>query len=118
MKIGEGPYFCTQLGVSPPCSIGGVLVNRQMRACDVNRDVIPGLYVIGVDSFAFYTQMYYFQLSGSAVAFELRSGLVAAATICTFPVTLFLAVWEVVKWRSARKRKEQGGGEEGSPEKE
>ena len=34
--------------------------------------------MLGVDSFPFYTQMYYFQLPGSAVAFELHSGLVAA----------------------------------------
>lgn len=78
MAIGEGPYFATQLGVSPLCSTGGVRVNRQMQACDVDWNPIEGLYVLGVDSFPFYTQMYYFQLPGSAVAFELHSGLVAA----------------------------------------
>ena len=78
VPIGEGPYFATQLGVSPLCSIGGVRVNRQMQAADVNWNPVKGLYVIGVDSFPFYTQMYYFQLPGSAVAYELHSGLVAA----------------------------------------
>lgn len=78
IPIGDGPYFATQLGTSPLCSIGGVRVNRNMQAVDVNWIPIKGLYVIGVDSFSFYTQMYYFQLPGSAVAFELHSGLVAA----------------------------------------
>lgn len=78
VPIGEGPYFATQLGVTPLCSIGGVRVNRQMQAADVDWNPIKGLYVIGVDSFPFYTQMYYFQLPGSAVAYELHSGLVAA----------------------------------------
>ena len=78
VAIGEGPYFATQLAVSPLCSIGGVRVDRQMRACDVNWDAIPGLYVVGVDSFPFYTQMYYYQLPGSACAYELHSGLTAA----------------------------------------
>ena len=78
VKIGDGPYFATQLGTSPLCSIGGVRVNRQMQACDIDWNPIEGLYVIGVDSFPFYTQMYYFQLPGSAVAFELHSGIVAA----------------------------------------
>ena len=78
VPIGEGPYFATQLGVTPLCSIGGVRVNRHMQAADVDWNPIKGLYVIGVDSFPFYTQMYYFQLPGSAVAYELHSGLVAA----------------------------------------
>lgn len=78
VPIGDGPYFATQLGVTPLCSTAGVRVNRQMQATDVNWDPIEGLYVIGVDSFPFYSQMYYFQLPGSAVAFELHSGLVAA----------------------------------------
>lgn len=78
VAIGDGPYFATQLSVSPLCSIGGVRVNRSMQACDVNWGAIPGLYVIGVDSFPFYTQMYYYQLPGSACAFELHSALVAA----------------------------------------
>lgn len=78
VAIGEGPYFATQLAVSPLCSIGGVRVDRRMRACDVNWDAIPGLYVVGVDSFPFYTQMYYYQLPGSACAYELHSGLTAA----------------------------------------
>ena len=78
MSIGEGPYFATQLGVSPLCSTGGVRVNRQMQACDVDWNPIEGLYVLGVASFPFYTQMYYFQQPGSAVAFEVHWGLVAA----------------------------------------
>lgn len=81
VPIGDGPYFATQLSVSPLCSTGGVRVNRQMQACDVDWNPINGLYVIGVDSFPFYTQMYYFQLPGSAVAYELHSGLVAARHI-------------------------------------
>lgn len=81
VAIGEGPYFATQLAVSPLCSIGGVRVDRSMRACDVNWEPIEGLYVVGVDSFPFYTQMYYYQLPGSACAYELHSGLIAARDI-------------------------------------
>lgn len=81
VAIGEGPYFATQLAVSPLCSIGGVRVDRQMRACDVDWNPVEGLYVVGVDSFPFYTQMYYYQLPGSACAFELHSGLTAARHI-------------------------------------
>jgi fumarate reductase flavoprotein subunit len=78
VPLGEGPYFATQLGVTSLCSIGGVRITRQMQAADKDWNPIKGLYVIGVDSFPFYTQMYYFQLPGSACAFELHSGLVAA----------------------------------------
>jgi fumarate reductase flavoprotein subunit len=78
IPIGEGPYFATQLGVTPLCSIGGVRINRQMQAADSNWKPIKGLYVIGVDGMPFYSQMYYFQLPGSAVAFELHSALTAA----------------------------------------
>ena len=76
--IGDGPYYATQLGSQPLCTLGGVRVTREMEAADVNWNVIPGLYVIGNDSFPFYTQMYYFKLPGSAVAYCLHSALTAS----------------------------------------
>lgn len=78
LPIGDGPYYATYMCSTPTASFGGVRINRNMQAADIEWKPIPGLYVVGVDSFPFYTQIYYYQLPGSAVAFELHSGLVAA----------------------------------------
>lgn len=80
VSIGDGPYYATRLGVTPLCSIGGARVTREMQAADVNWNTIPGLFIAGDDSFPFYTQMYYYQLPGSAVAYALHSGIVAATS--------------------------------------
>lgn len=78
VPLGEGPYYAMQLGVVTMASIGGVRINRDMQALDPNWQPIAGLYVVGVDSLPFYPSMYYFNMPGTAIAFEIHSGLVAA----------------------------------------
>ena len=78
LPIGDGPYYATYMCSTPTASFGGVRITRNMQAADGDWNPIPGLYVVGCDSFPFYTQIYYYQLPGGGVAFELHSGLTAA----------------------------------------
>lgn len=76
--IGDGPYYAFRLSAIDMCSVGGIRVNRDMQRADATWNVIPGLYAIGVDSMPIYPSMYYFNMPGSGIAFEIHSGLVAA----------------------------------------
>ncbi len=78
VPLSKGPYYAFQLCELSMCSFGGVRINRSMQALDSDWNEIPGLYVIGVDSLPFYQSFYYFNMPGSAIAFEIHSGLVAA----------------------------------------
>ena len=78
IPLGDGPYYAFRLCVFTMCSVGGIRINRDMQCCDADWNVIEGLYAVGMDSLPFYPSMYYFNMPGSGVAFEIYSGLTAA----------------------------------------
>lgn len=63
-------------------TIGGILINENAQALDMNNEPIPGLYVCGSDASGLYGDSYEFVLSGSTIGFAANTGVIAAEHAC------------------------------------
>lgn len=79
--IANGPYYALKGLRAFFMTLGGVRVNTDMQALDVNGRVIPGLYVTGQDMGGLYDSTYDLLAEGSASSFALSSGRIAVKSI-------------------------------------
>jgi len=77
----NGPYYALKGLRAFFLTLGGVKVNMDMQALDVNEKVIPGLYVTGQDMGGLYDSTYDLLAEGSASSFALSSGRIAVRNI-------------------------------------
>ena len=77
----EGPYFALKGLRAFFLTLGGVKININMQALNVNESVIPGLYVTGQDMGGLYDSTYDLLVEGSASSFALSSGRIAVRSI-------------------------------------
>ena len=82
-EISEGPFYIFEYEPSSWCSFGGVKVDRDLHALNKDNDVIPGLFVGGLDAGSMYSSPYY-DIGGTASGLALMSGRVAAQTMAEY----------------------------------
>ena len=73
----NGPYYALKGLRAFFLTLGGVKINTNMQALDINEDPIPGLYVIGQDMGGLYDSTYDLLAEGSASSFAISSGRLA-----------------------------------------
>ena len=75
----EAPFYIGKYQIGITVFMGGVHANSNMEVVNLNRDPIPGLYAIGVDSNPMYRNFYTF--GGGAMGYNAYSGRKAADVI-------------------------------------
>jgi fumarate reductase flavoprotein subunit len=77
--ISTPPYYVAKISVRPYVMIGGLYTDRDMRVLDARKNVIEGLYAIGVDGCMLYRTIYSYDYAlASANAHNIFSARVAA----------------------------------------
>ena len=77
----KGPYYALKGLRAFFLTLGGVKVNTNMQALDIDEDPITGLYVTGQDMGGLYDSTYDLLAEGSASSFALSSGRIAVKDI-------------------------------------
>ena len=77
------PYYAFQYYASAWCTFGGVKTDDKCRALTSGMEVIPGLYVAGVDNGSLYTSPYY-DNEGASLGLAYTSGIVAGDAIAEY----------------------------------
>lgn len=80
LPVSEGPFYVFEYEPSAWCTFGGVKVDNKLRALNADQQVIPGLYVAGVDAGSMYTSPYYIN-EGATLGLSFSSGTYAAKKI-------------------------------------
>lgn len=75
--IAEGPFYVFEYNPGAWVTFGGIKTDGFCRAVNVDNDIVPGLYVAGVDG-DFWSTPYY--QGGSCNGFSLGSGVLAGKT--------------------------------------
>ncbi len=81
--VAEGPFYVFEYEPSAWCTFGGVKVDNCLRAMNADQQVIPGLYVAGVDAGSMYTSPYYIN-EGATLGLSFASGTYAAKKIAEY----------------------------------
>ena len=76
-NLEKGPYYALKGLRAFFLTLGGVQINTNMQALDIDEDPIPGLYVTGQDMGGLYDSTYDLLAEGSASSFALSSGRIA-----------------------------------------
>jgi fumarate reductase flavoprotein subunit len=77
----NGPYYALKGLRAFFLTLGGVRINANMQALDIDEDPITGLYVTGQDMGGLYDSTYDLLAEGSASSFALSSGRIAVRDI-------------------------------------
>lgn len=77
----NGPYYALKGLRAFFLTLGGVKINTNMQALDIDGDPIPGLYVTGQDMGGLYDSTYDLLAEGSSSSFALSSGRIAVRHI-------------------------------------
>ena len=56
--VNKPPYYGAKNSGWLLCTLDGIVINKDLNACDENGDAIPGLYVIGNDSGSYFANEY------------------------------------------------------------
>jgi fumarate reductase flavoprotein subunit len=80
-------YYVIEYQPSIWCTFGGVKTDAYCRALTSSQDVIPGLYVAGVDNGSLYCAPYY-ENEGAALGTAYTSGIVAGECMIDYINTL------------------------------
>lgn len=78
VKLEQGPFYAFRWDLYVTTSINGIHTSRNAEALRSNETPIPGLYVVGMDGCELYDGFYTISTPGSANAFNVHSGRVAA----------------------------------------
>lgn len=78
--VKQAPFYVFEYEPSAWCTLGGVRTDDRCRALTAAYDVIPGLYVAGVDNGSCYCAPYY-DTEGACLGVAFGSGIVAAEAI-------------------------------------
>lgn len=76
-EVKEGPFYAFEYNLSYFSAIGGIRTDGQLRALTPNREVIPGLYVGGLEMGSAFGNAYY-DYKGAACGLSLASGILGA----------------------------------------
>ena len=82
--VRKPPFYCLQSFIGAYGTLGGVKVDRKLRAIDENWEPIPGLYSVGTDCCNIYGDTYPFVLPGNTMAFCLNSGRMAGEYVAEY----------------------------------
>jgi len=83
IPIQTGPFYLVGITYNQLGTVGGVNVNDQFQALDVNRKAIPGLYSVGADAYGTcWNRNYYGQ--GDGIGFALTSGYLAGPIVAAY----------------------------------
>ena len=78
LKDEEGPYYLFEVQNGYFCTVGGIKVTTKCEALDEDRNVIPGLYMGGMDAGGFYGDAYDAGIAaGSCASWAINSGRMA-----------------------------------------
>lgn len=83
-KFEHGPYYGWENSYQIASTIGGIDYNRRMEVLSPKHEVIPGLYVAGVDGAKLYRDYYSLAIPGSCNANNVYSGRAAAKNAAAF----------------------------------
>ena len=79
--VDKGPYYALKGLRAFFLTLGGVKINTNMQALDIDEEPISGLYVTGQDMGGLYDSTYDLLAEGSASSFALSSGRLAVKDI-------------------------------------
>lgn len=74
--VSEGPFYAIKVHSAVLGTIGGIVVDENMRAIDNHDQIIPGVYVTGADATGMYDTSYS-DVEGITCAFAWNSGRIA-----------------------------------------
>ena len=78
LKEEEGPFYLFEVQNGYFCTVGGIKISTKCEALDENRQVIPGLYMGGMDAGGFYGDAYDAGIAaGSCASWAINSGRLA-----------------------------------------
>ena len=78
LKDEEGPYYLFEVQNGYFCTVGGIKVTTKCEALNEERQVIPGLYMGGMDAGGFYGDAYDAGIAaGSCASWAINSGRMA-----------------------------------------
>ena len=78
LKDEEGPYYLFEVQNGYFCTVGGIKVTTKCEAVNDDRQVIPGLYMGGMDAGGFYGDAYDAGIAaGSCASWAINSGRMA-----------------------------------------
>jgi len=86
-EVSGDTYYVFEYEPSIWCTFGGVKTDAYCRAVTPSLDVIPGLYVAGVDNGSLYCSPYY-ENEGAALGTAFTSGIVAADNMIEYVKSL------------------------------
>lgn len=81
--VTTGPFYVTENEPSAWSTFGGVRIDDQCRACDIDNHPIDGLYVVGTDAGSLYYSPYY-DVPGFCYGLCIDSGYIAANEACAY----------------------------------
>lgn len=81
--VTTGPFYITENEPSAWSTFGGVRIDDQCRACDIDNHPLSGLYVAGTDAGSLYYSPYY-DVPGFCYGLCIDSGYIAANEACAY----------------------------------
>ena len=81
--VKTGPFYVTENEPSAWSTFGGIRIDDQCRACDIDNHPIDGLYAAGTDAGSLYYSPYY-DVPGFCYGLCIDSGYISANEACDF----------------------------------
>ena len=81
--VTTGPFYVTENEPSAWSTFGGIRIDDQCRACDIDNRPIEGLYAVGTDAGSLYYSPYY-DVPGYCYGLCIDSGYIAANEACAY----------------------------------
>ena len=81
--VRTGPFYITENEPSAWSTFGGIRIDDQCRACDIDNHPIDGLYAAGTDAGSLYYSPYY-DVPGFCYGLCIDSGYISANEACDF----------------------------------
>ncbi len=81
--VTTGPFYVTENEPSAWSTFGGIRIDDQCRACDIDNHPIEGLYAVGTDAGSLYYSPYY-DVPGYCYGLCIDSGYIAANEACAY----------------------------------
>lgn len=82
--IVKAPFYAARIRPGGYGTVGGIRINENCEACDVEFEPIPGLYAAGADACNIYDDSYMFLLPGNSMGFAVNTGRIAGLSAAEF----------------------------------
>lgn len=83
-KLVKAPFYAVRFRPGGYGTVGGIRINENCEACDVNHDPVPGLYAAGADACNIYNDSYMFLLPGNSMGFAVNTGRIAGMSAAEY----------------------------------